>query len=409
MNLNMNFSQIVLESKQYIISQFIEEKLHEHGIDNDKPLVCAITEHILSGCKEKFTWDDGKCGDGRLLFTEEDFDEILRRVKSFTKNELPPAIQAAVTDSAEIVAKELIRSWPEQKIFERHDLQAFRDRLELRWFKGLDLLRMLLKCSREISEKFEIAFVRSKAKKGIVCREALILLHKRACQTTMEVITLLENGLADGALARWRTLYEIQVIATLIEKHGDGIAQRYFDHDVVAMKRYMDNELKYYSNASKPPVSKKIQREINKEFEVVTARYGTRFNSHYGWASYHLNQKKPTFQNLEEAVQQNSMPPTYKQASLKVHAGVAGLVRSLGDLTGEHVTLIGASNAGLEEPAINTAISLTQMTSLLYGKSKKIESMIELATLWVLSNKVLVECTKAARKLERDERQLVND
>ncbi|MCY4419780.1 MAG: DUF5677 domain-containing protein [Gammaproteobacteria bacterium] len=409
MNLNSYFRQIVLESQKHILSQFIEEKLRDYGIENDEPLVCAIAEHILSGSEGSYKWDDEKYGDVKLIFTNEDIEEILQRLKSFSKNELPTALEAAVTESAGIVVKELDNNWPEQKIFERHDLQVFRDRLELRWHKGLDPLRMLLTCAREISEKFETAFMKSKAKRGIICREVLILLHKRACQTTMEAITLLENGLADGALARWRTLYEIWVIAALIEKHGDDIAQRYLDHDAVAMKRYMDNELKYHNNASKPPISKKIQMEINRDFKTVVDKYGKRFSSNYGWASYHLAQKDPKFQMLEEAIQQNSLPPTYKWASLKVHAGVAGLVRSLGDLTGEHVTLIGASNAGLEEPTINTAITLTQITSLLYGKSRKIENMIELAVLCILCDRVQVECTKATRKLEKDESKLVDD
>ena len=409
MSLNADFRQIVLEAQKQILSQFVEEKLHDYGIDGDEPLACAIAEYILSGAKGKFKWNDEKYSHVRLHFTDEDCDEILRRVKYFSKNELSPAIQVAVTESAKVVVKELENYWPEQKIFERHDLQAFRDRLELRWFKGLDPLRMLLTCAREISEKFEDAFVRSRAKRGKLCREVLILLHKRACQTTMEIITLLESGLADGALARWRTLYEIWVIAALIEKFGDDIAQRYFDHDAVVMKRYMDNELKYHSHESKPPISKKMQKEINRDFKVVVDRYETGFDSNYGWASHHLGCKNPTFQKLEEEVLQSSMVPTYKLASLKVHAGVAGLIRSLGDLTGEHVTLIGASNAGLEEPAVNTAFTLTQITSLLYGKSQKIENTLELATLCLLRDKAMVECTKVARKLEKEEKQLVDN
>jgi len=39
-------------------------------------------------------------------------------------------------------------------------------------------------------------------------------------------------GPADGAMARWRTLHEINVVITLIAEHGDELAERYLAHDI---------------------------------------------------------------------------------------------------------------------------------------------------------------------------------
>ena len=99
------------------------------------------------------------------------------------------------------------------------------------------------------------------------------------------------------------------------------------------------------------------------------------------------------------------MPPPYKWASFKVHASVSGLLRNLGDLSDEMYTLLGASNAGIEEPAMNTAYSLTQVTGLLYANTNKLEDMVELAALCKLRDRVIAECARAARKLDREERQ----
>ena len=66
--------------------------------------------------------------------------------------------------------------------------------------------------------------------------DLLIKLHARACQITEEVICLLGGGFADGAMARWRSIHEISAVS-LIEEHGEGLAERYRLHEVVELRR----------------------------------------------------------------------------------------------------------------------------------------------------------------------------
>ena len=409
MNLHSQFRSLVMDVPKLILVQYIEEKLAEHGIDNDKPLANALAEHILSRGKANFKWENEKYRDVTLYIIKEDLEEVQRRINHFLKIELPTVTQGTVTEASKVVVRRLSKDWPEQKIFERNEMQAFYDRLELRWQQGLDPLRMLLTCAREIGATFAESLHRSKAKKGIARRKVLMYLHTRACQVAMEIIVLLQSGLADGALARWRTLYELWIIAALIDTYGDEIAGRYLDHETVAMKKAMDNELKFHSNFEKPPISKKMRSEINGNFDLMIARYGQDFRSNYGWAARHLKRKNPTFQMLEDAVTRAPLPPTYKWASFKVHAGAAGLVHNLGNPTEQYVPMAGGSNAGLEEPAINTAYTLTQITSLFYGKTERIDKLIELGTLCLLRDRVEVECRKAARRLIKEERELTRD
>ena len=405
MTLRTELRLFLEELPRIAISAVVKEKLNDCGIHDDEPLVEALTHHLLTCPTEKFIWNDDKYQDVRPSFADSDFTKALQDVEDFLQNDLSGLLTEAVDSCATIVYKRLCEDWPEQRIFERNEMQGFRDRLQLRWCKGLDPLRMLLTCAREINGNFFDKLQRSKAKTGLLRRHVLILLHMRACQTTMEIVSLLENGLADGAFARWRTLYEIGVVASLIDVHGDDIAQRYLDHDCVAMKRSLENALKHDDANSVPPVSKRIQGEIIRDYNEVISKYGPHFNSNYGWASHHLCIKNPTFQELEVAAGGDALPPTYKWASFKVHAGVSGLLRNLGDLSDELHTLLGASNAGIEEPAVNTAYSLTQVTSLLYGNSNKLEDMIELAALCKLRDRVTNECARAGRKLYREERQ----
>lgn len=52
---------------------------------------------------------------------------------------------------------------------------------------------------------------------GVLMRQ-----HTNACRITGEIILpLLRGGYADGALARWRTLFEILVTCLVLHKHGN--------------------------------------------------------------------------------------------------------------------------------------------------------------------------------------------
>lgn len=54
-------------------------------------------------------------------------------------------------------------------------------------------------------------------------------LHGRALQQFSEIITLMRNGFADGAYARWRSMYEIIIIASFILKYGEEVAKEFIN------------------------------------------------------------------------------------------------------------------------------------------------------------------------------------
>lgn len=49
----------------------------------------------------------------------------------------------------------------------------------------------------------------------------------RALQQFIEIITLMKNGFADGAYARWRSMYEIAIVSAFITEKGEAVAEAF--------------------------------------------------------------------------------------------------------------------------------------------------------------------------------------
>lgn len=383
----------------------LKKKLKQQGI-KDKDAIRAFADHVLAGEDGSFEWDDGDDGPAKkvtIKFTEQDSDEVLEAMNDFLEEGLPKVVNGSIDDGAKSLVKSLKKSWPEIKLNARYESQHFNDRIDLRWSKGLDPLRMMLIASREVGEVFAEKLARSKASRGLLKREALFVLHTRACQTTLEILTLIENGLPDGAYARWRTLYEITVVAFFISRFGDEAAKRFMAHDVVSTRESLVNEYKFSGKIYDPKMLEGEERDIEDDFHAVVQEFGKSFAGHYGWAADSLSKKSPRFQDLEEAVDWGALPPEYKWSSFKVHAGSAGALRTLGSIGDDMVIHAGATNAGLQTPAIDTAVSLLQITSLVFPYPNQLETAVQAKALLILRDKVVKECRKAAQKLRKDE------
>jgi Family of unknown function (DUF5677) len=390
---------------QILLKKIIERKLKEQNIDSPG-FLSALVSHIWNRRGQNFIWDDGKGNvneNVHISFTDQDLRELEDGCKDFIQNQLPEVLKGSIDDTAQSIIRRFEREWPETKIEERHNLQKFRDRLELRWAAGLDPLRMLLIASREVGEVFARRLLRSRSKRGTSKRQAILALHLRACQTTLEILTLLENGLPDGAYARWRTLYEISVVGFFIDRFGDDAAERYIAHDIVSMRDSTVNEFEHAGQTYDPAVLTGVLKEQEDAYNQVIVTFGTSFKSPYGWASHSLKISAPRFQDLEKAVDWEKLPPSYKSSSYKIHAGIAGTIRTLGSIGNYKIIHAGATNAGLHTPAIHAAYSLLHVTSLVMGKTNDLENQIKMKSLIMLRDRVLKQCERASRKLERDE------
>jgi hypothetical protein len=391
-----------------LLLNLAEEKLRELQLDKQPGLSEALADHCLTGGGDSFVWDNplqskGPPRDLTISFSEKDVQRLHELANEFFKK-LPSIIEGAQKDAAEIILKTLKSGWPQQYAYERDLLDGFKGRLETRWGKSFGLLRMLLTMCREIGQEKAARLRKSKARKNRVVRSLLVRKHARACQITAEIVTLMENGFADGAMARWRTLYEVGVVATVIADAGDAMAQKYIDHEVVESKFAMDEYARCHVGLGFKPIAARERHRVDRAFIKAVKVHGANFGKPYGWASDHLKKKKVTFRDLEDAAQRSSMRSYYKMASYNVHADTSKSIFSrLGVVGDQSIVIAGATDAGFTEPGQNAAIALVQITALLLkDKVSDFDFMIQLQAIVMIRDAIPEEFMRADRKLKRD-------
>ncbi|HEY1612095.1 MAG TPA: DUF5677 domain-containing protein [Rhizomicrobium sp.] len=379
------------ELPRRFLEKKVAEKIREAGVDDAKTIAPKLLEHFLSGSTEPFVWDDGRDTPSpniAISLKDEDLDDALRKASAFIANDLPKVLKDTADQGAKNVLATLKKRWPAQAQWEDDTMTVFRYNLEVRWGRALDLLRMLLTLAREAGDTRLKRYKRLKTHKQPQLWGVLFRLHARSCQVAGEIVTLLENGLADGAMARWRTLYEIGVVATLLADHGEDIANRYVAHEVVEAKSAMDEYERSQVPLGRPPYAKRERARILNGYAKAIDLYGKEFASTYGWAAHHLKRKKPIFPDLEAAADRAQMRSYYKMASYNVHASPKGIFFRHSTLEPTMNIIAGASNVGLSEPGQNTAFTLTLITGLLYGPRYTFVDVISLKAMIALRNEI---------------------
>ncbi|MFZ2973642.1 MAG: DUF5677 domain-containing protein [Ferribacterium limneticum] len=161
---------------------------------------------------------------------------------------------------------------------------------------------------------------------------ALSRLVTRAYEIVGEIITLVRAGYADGALARWRSLHEICVVAMFLSRRSDRCSQMYLSHHWVEELRLLEvDKASGTASANNAHLDRYI-RDLRKQKSAMANEFGKAFASDYGWASVELGRSKTTFRDLESHVGLEILRRGYQQANSTVHGGaLATLTRiSLG-------------------------------------------------------------------------------
>ena len=165
----------------------------------------------------------------------------------------------------------------------------------------------------------------------------LVLQHMqgRACQMFLEILCLMRCGFADGAYARWRSMYELCCCACFILKQGEKIAEQ------------------YYLQSEKP------------------ARSG---NQSYQWANGAKNKKgnipaEWSFVQIQDCCDDNDTwkdiwKEQYKLACSVTHASPEGTFKRLANFTTDNILPVGHSDYGISIAAEHSAISLQWITAM---------------------------------------------
>jgi hypothetical protein len=244
--------------------------------------------------------------------------------------------------------------------------EGFEQRLREWWKPALDLFEMVLvACTEAGSDLHDLL----NGEGGPVSDHpiklhALTLLHARACLVANEVFALLRGGFAVGAQARWRTLHEIAVIASVIGENDEDLANRFLLHRFV--ERWKEAQC-YQENCEALGQEAFGLDEMGKfksDYEKIVAKYEPGYREDWGWAKplFQSELHRPKFDELETLAGLGHNKPYVKLSHHAIHSGASGTIDILELHGGGEVMLTGPSNAGLSEPAHGTLIALYQVT-----------------------------------------------
>jgi hypothetical protein len=204
------------------LAALIEKKLAAQGVTLSARHRKLLTRKLMQGYTDNIRLWNWKLWDNRhvtLEFTPADVEQIEKSFTVFADKRLPDLIQSVSDDLSRNILSDLTRRWPPYCRQQNRDLAGFRKRLYDRWKIPLEKLGMLVTMSRELGDSVnrEIRQLPDASSRRHLI-DVLARSHARACQIAEEIITLLEAGFSDGAMARWRTMHEIAVTARMRRK-----------------------------------------------------------------------------------------------------------------------------------------------------------------------------------------------
>jgi hypothetical protein len=198
----------------------------------------------------------------------------------------------------------------------------------------------------------------------------------RALSVSHEISALLRAGFPVGARGRWRTLYEIDVVANVLAAGNRGTAARYVNHRWVQLARDREREADAESWPAKAGPAPDVMRRR------LLRRYGSTFGGTYGWAAElarrKLKVKSPVFRDLEEIAQLGGQVSRVHLAHHGVHADSFGALLTIDDSLTFHS---GASVDGVAEGCLDAIRALGETWAALlrhwnsYAKDRRVEAL----------------------------------
>lgn len=147
-------------------------------------------------------------------------------------------------------------------------------------------------------------------------------LNVKATSVAHEICAMLRAGFPIGAHARWRTLYEVDVIAHVLLRGNRGTAARFVNHRWVQMAR--DNERAPVEWPDSEPSPEAMKNKF-------VRRYGKSFGGTHGWAAELTKRKlgveRPNLAHLERIADLNGHNRRVYAAHHGVHADSLGILQ----------------------------------------------------------------------------------
>lgn len=403
--LQKTFEEVLQDAPYRAVAAIISERLAAQGVVLTARERERLTIHLKADTIGSFRFRRWRWWENRNLtidITEADTEAIHTGFDEFLEEGLSGFVTDAVDELSPNILKALHRGWQSELRQQNRDREGFEKRLGQRWGQATNLLRMLRVVSLELGESVNTTLQQEPDFACPYLLDVLTRLHARACQVTDEIVCLLDSGFADGAMARWRTLHEIAIVAFFVKEHGEVLAKRYVDHQIVESFRAACDYRECSERMGYEPLTDAEFDEIHHAYESLVAQYGPTFKLQYGWAADALGHGRPTLRDIEKSAGIDHLRAHYRMASHNVHANPKGVFFKLGSFENSDILLAGPSNAGLADPGHSAAISLMQVTVALAMIEPTIDSLVGLRILASLEDEVGEAFIEAHRRLEED-------
>jgi hypothetical protein len=208
--------------------------------------------------------------------------------------------------------------------------------------------------------------------------DSLLDLHARACRVVSEIQTLQQAGFPSGAEARARSLHELAVVASVLQKSDAELADRYRAYESIEQ---CNDAVQYNENCKaleQIPIPSDEMAELKARSESVAKRWEGIKGSN-GWARSIL--KNPSFKELEAYADLGHLYPFYRLGNHSVHAGPRASTLQRIDIDGvPHRSPGSTVHADFAETAHGALISLQQINATMLvervGAGPDVDSLI---------------------------------
>lgn len=354
------------------------KKLADQGVQLTEKQQRALIRRFQAGKNtgRRFRFGRRKPGEKsvHLQFSKDELALFTRAVKR-TFAQFPKMFRESIDELAPRISADLDQRWPVRRRFEERQMREFRRQLLDRWDSPISRLEQLLVIVQDLGAAVNAEIRAEAGSKRPFTIEVQTRFHARACLTTREIITLLRNGFADGALARWRSLHELTVVSIFIGADEE-LAERFRLYEAVESWKSAKRHNEHATRLHERPIPPKTMEAMQAGVDALKRRFGPEYARDYGWAAARLDDRQPTFEKVERAIKLGHFRPQYRLASNSVHAGPKGSFFKLGLMSQDEVLLAGPSSFGLADAGQSTAISLYQITATLVSLHPIIDILV---------------------------------
>lgn len=295
-----------------------------------------------------------------------------------------------ISELAQRTADDLMANAADNLAEERDTQRGFTKRLRQRFSESFELADLFLSASTEIgniinTEERPAAVERNDAK-----FEALIRNHARSCRVAREVFTLCENGYADGAISRWRTMHEIAVVSLFLRQSAAEVSERFLHHDAIGAWQSASSHAEHAARLNCVAPTEAELEALGDLRESLSKHYGRLFKRDYGWAQTcfpNLTKRAVTLRDLEAAVQLDFWRPRYVLASQSVHPSAKGAYWNLAAGPMRNFMLVGPSDQGIPEALHGMFLSLNHVSACLVVEWGNLERLTHLEILRELESR----------------------